>query len=83
MDIVLQIWGGLFYLLNKILFSVSEAKGNLLKAKLKMYAWSAYIIGAPAWIFLLVEKDNWIAASVEAGGIPAMLLGLYKTFFSY
>ncbi len=30
-------------------------------------------------MIILIAKDNWIAASIEAGGVPAMLLGLYNT----
>ena len=80
-DIFLQLWGGGFYLINKILFSFSESKNHNIKNTFKQYAWSAYIIGAPAWIILLIDKNDWIAASIELGGIPAMLLGLYKTCY--
>lgn len=48
-----------------------------------MMAWSAYLIGVPAWIVLLTSQHNWIAASVEAGGIPAMVLGLYTTYHTH
>ena len=80
MDIFLQVWGGAFYLLNKMVFTFSEAKVAQQKRKLTMLAWVAFLIGVPAWLIILVEQGNWIAASVEAGGIPAMLLGLYNTY---
>jgi hypothetical protein len=80
MDILLQVWGGCFYLFNKILFSISESKPKHLKYRLQLFAWSAYIVGVPAWVVLLIEKNDWIAASIEAGGLPAMLLGLFKTY---
>ena len=78
MDILLQVLGGLFYLINKIFFSLSETKIDNKKNQFQLFAWLAYIIGVPAWIVLLIGQNNWIAVSVEAGGIPAMLLGLYK-----
>ncbi|MGS2723346.1 hypothetical protein ACVBEJ_06340 [Porticoccus sp. GXU_MW_L64] len=79
MDLVLQIWGGGFYLLNKILFGFSESQQGVFKKKLKITAWAAYIMGVPAWVIILAGHQNWIAASIEAGGVPAMLLGLYNT----
>ena len=32
--------------------------------------------GLPAWIFIFVFEHNWIAAAVESGGAPSMLMGL-------
>jgi len=81
MDIILQLWGGVFYLGNKAMFALSEREIAEKKRTFKMLAWSAYIIGVPAWIIILTGKHNWIAASVEAGGIPAMILGLYNTYY--
>lgn len=83
MDLFLQIWGGGFYLTNKILFALSEGKKEQLKKKLKIAAWIIYILGVPPWVIILVGKDNWIAASIETGGVPAMLLGLYNTFHNH
>lgn len=80
MDLILQIWGGGFYLLNKILFSVAEGKPATIKKSIKLKAWIIYILGVPAWVAILVGHQNWIAASIEAGAIPAMLLGLYNTY---
>ena len=82
MDVFLQVWGGAFYLLNKMLFAFSEAKVAQQKRKLTMLAWASFLIGVPAWLIILVGQGNWIAASVEAGGIPAMLLGLYNTYYN-
>jgi hypothetical protein len=79
MDLILQIWGGSFYLTNKILFALSEGKHGKTKKYLKVSGWSFYILGVPAWVIILVGHEDWIAASIEAGGIPAMLLGLYNT----
>lgn len=83
MDLFLQLWGGIFYLANKMLFAFSVTSAKASQRYLKMFAWSAYLVGVPAWIIILLGKDNWIAASVEAGGIPAMLLGLYNTYHSH
>ena len=80
MELVLQIWGGLFYLANKILFALSEGKPENIKKDLKIKGWAIYLLGVPAWVTILLSHQNWIAASIEAGGIPAMLLGLYNTY---
>lgn len=79
MDLFLQIWGGACYLSNKILFSISENKNELSRRKLKIFGWIIFILGVPAWVTILILNNNWIAASIEAGGIPAMILGLYNT----
>jgi hypothetical protein len=80
MDIALQFWGGGFYLNNKILFALAEGKKQNIKRKLKLYGWAIYILGVPAWVLILLSKQNWIAASIEAGGIPSMFLGLYTVY---
>lgn len=80
MDLIFQIWGGVFYLTNKILFALSEDKQPQTKKDLKITAWVIYILGVPAWVTILISHQNWIAASIEAGAIPSMLLGLYNTY---
>lgn len=80
MDLVLQVWGGMFYLINKILFALSEGKAGKRKKSLRIQAWVIYILGVPAWVTILISHQDWIAASIEAGGVPAMLLGLYNTY---
>jgi len=79
MDLFLQIWAGGFYLSNKVLFALSEGRKASIQKKMKAIGWTIYILGVPAWIIILLGKQDWIAASIEAGGIPAMLLGLYNT----
>jgi len=37
MDLVLQIWGGLFYLTNKICFALAEGKEKNRKRQLKIF----------------------------------------------
>ncbi|OUR89466.1 hypothetical protein A9Q81_21700 [Gammaproteobacteria bacterium 42_54_T18] len=80
MDLILQVWGGSFYLINKILLALSEGKYGNTQKNLKVTGWSIYILGVPAWVIILVGHNDWIAASIEVGGIPAMLLGLYNTY---
>ena len=80
MDLVLQIWGGLFYLTNKICFALAEGQEINRKRQLKIFGWIIYILGVPAWVTILILKHDWIAASVEAGGIPAMLFGLVNVY---
>lgn len=73
----LQIWGGLFYLLNKICFSRAERNTNIKnKQTWRIISWIVYLTGLPAWIVIFVTEHNWIAAAIESGGAPAMLIGL-------
>ncbi|MBM9518298.1 hypothetical protein JWG39_00520 [Desulforhopalus vacuolatus] len=81
MDLVLQIWGGTFYLSNKILLALSEGRTGSSRKKFKISAWLTYLIGVPAWVTILVSHQNWIASSIEAGATPAMLLGLYNAYY--
>ena len=82
MDLILQIWGGSFYLTNKICFAFAEDKNRYRKRRLKLFGWTIYILGVPAWVIILVLKHDWIAASIEAGGLPAMLFGLYNVYMN-
>ncbi|MDR2798239.1 MAG: multidrug transporter [Treponema sp.] len=74
MDIFLQFWGGAGYLLAKIF--LSHAEGLKDDRTWRIMGWSVYLIGLPAWVILLAGKQNWIASAIEAGGAPALLLGL-------
>lgn len=80
MTVLLQIWGGGFYLSNKILLAIAENRPEKSKRLLKLSGWWIYILGVPAWVIILISKQNWIAASVEIGGVPSMLLGLYNVY---
>ena len=80
MDIFLQAWGGSFYLLNKIFFALAEGKKQKTKRQLRIAGWLIYILGVPAWVIILVSKYDWIAASIEAGGVPSMLFGLFTAY---
>jgi len=78
--LILQLWGGTFYLANKILFSLAEGRHEGRKRLLRMAGWAFYILGVPPWVMILMAERNWIAASIEAGGVPAMLFGLYTVY---
>ena len=77
MEVFLQIWGGGFYLINKICFAFSEGEDTETGNRIRVFGWLAYILGVPAWVIILIGSQNLIAASIEAGGLPAMFLGLY------
>lgn len=76
MEFVLQMWGGVFFLMNKVCFW--QAERNKLKTRWwRIVGWTVYLIGLPAWIIIFATWRNWIAMSLEASGAPAMLLGLF------
>lgn len=76
--LLLQIWGGLFYLLNKLFFSFAERSNDIARQyKWRVFAWAVYITGLPAWVVVFIFEHNWIAAAVESSGVPAMAMGLY------
>lgn len=68
------------YLTNKICFAFSEGKDTQAGSRVRVFGWLAYILGVPAWVVVLVGNQNLIAASIEAGGLPAMFLGLYVSW---
>lgn len=80
MNQFLQLLGGTFFLLNKVFLSCSEhvgRKGKKASArKWRIAAWVASLIGLPPWVILFIGKHNWIAASMEMSGAPAMVLAL-------
>lgn len=80
MHLLLQVLGGGFYLLNKIFFSRSErarlAGNEAARRRWRIASWSVYLVGLPPWVIIFVAERNWIAASVEASSVFAMLLGL-------
>lgn len=80
MSLALQWIGGACYLLNKICLWFSErdrrAGNESRRRRWRIASWAVYLVGLPAWVLIFIEWHNWIAASVEASGAPAMLLGL-------
>ncbi|SEA56293.1 hypothetical protein SAMN05660420_02470 [Desulfuromusa kysingii] len=79
MDLILQVWGGLFYLLSKVFFALAEGKKYNKKRRLRIIGWSVYMMGVPAWTVLYIGSHSWIAASIEVGSLPTMYLGLYAS----
>lgn len=75
LSIIMQVWGGVFYLLNKIFFCISEHKPQS-KRIWRICSWIVYLIGLPAWVIIFIWEHNWIAASIETGGALSMALGL-------
>jgi hypothetical protein len=73
----LQLFGGGFYLLNKMFLWFDERSSSQETAlRLRAVAWAVYLVGLPPWVILFIGRHDWIAASVEASGAPAMALGL-------
>ncbi len=76
-EISLQAWGGLFYLLNKACFSQAERSKTINERRIwRIRSWIVYLTGLPAWVMIFISERNWIAAGVESGGAPAMIGGL-------
>jgi len=78
MEIFLQYWGGAGYLLAKILIVRAEFLKN--DRNMRLIGWIAYLLGLPAWVILLVSRQNWIAAAIETAGIPSIILGIVITW---
>ena len=78
-DLFLQIWGGIGYLLAKILLAIAEgavAEGMDNNRKLRIIGWFSYLAGIPAWVILLAGKNNWVVAAIDLGSVPSMILGI-------
>lgn len=76
MEILLQIWGGACYLLNKVCFSLAERSTTRDRNRSwRLWSWGIYLAGLPAWVVVFISEHNWIAATVESGGAPAMTIG--------
>ena len=82
---ILQIVGGVFYLLNKVFQSIAERQDILTKQKLwKLWSWYMILAGLPAWIIIFVLKDNWIILGLELCGGIGVIFGIVTmtTFYS-
>lgn len=75
-DILLQVWGGGFYLLNKVFLSRAERSHGAVSSRWRAWSWAVYLVGLPAWVVIFVGARNWMAAGVESSGAAAMVLGL-------
>lgn len=78
---MLQVWGGTWFLLNKIGLSRVERSEGEAKDRWIIRAWVWYLIGLPAWLIIFWQKDDWIVFVVEAvGAIPvAYIIWATKT----
>jgi hypothetical protein len=76
LNVLLQIWGGVFFLLNKIFLSFSERSEGDENKRWRVRSWVVYLVGLPAWVLIFVLERNWIVACLETSGVPAMVLGL-------
>lgn len=74
MDLFLQIVGGLSALLNKIFLSQAEGRKN--EKIWRLLGWWASLIGVPAWTIIFALKHDWMAAAVDFGATPSIILGL-------
>jgi hypothetical protein len=81
MDIAIQVWSAGMYLMNKVFFAVAEGRPDAVRRRFKLWGWGVYILGVPGWVVILAGHHNWIAASIEAGGLPSMVLGFASVYF--
>ena len=75
LHIALQVWGGVFSLLNKIGFSLTERTGGSTKYWWRVVAWTAEFFAAPAWFIIFFLERNWIAFGLEVGNAPSLIMG--------
>jgi hypothetical protein len=78
METFLQYWGGAGYFLAKILLVRAEFVEK--NRNLRLVGWFVYLLGLPAWVILLANRQNWIAASIETAGVPSIMLGIVMTW---
>ena len=78
METFLQIWGGSGYFLAKLFLVRAEFVEN--NKKLRFIGWIVYLLGLPAWVILLANRQNWIAAAIETAGFPSIMLGIVMTW---
>ena len=79
MLVLVQVLGGIFYLLNKAFLSLTERSENNHENRKwgwRTWSWIMFLIGLPFWLIVFFLGKNWIAFAIEAGGAPAMILGL-------
>lgn len=63
--------------MNKAFFSQAERSRTVeIRKRWRIRSWIVYLMGLPAWVIVFISEHNWIAAGVESGGAPAMLVGL-------
>lgn len=73
----LQLCGGLPYFLAKVLFSQTERRDpGVQKKQLLILSWSVYLVGLPFFVVIFARQGNLIAAGIEVGALPSMVMGL-------
>jgi len=77
---LLQVWAGVFYLLNKVFFSLAEVSGEKWERRWRLCSWVVYAIGLPGWLIIFASERNWIFAAVEASEAPTMVMGFLIAF---
>ena len=77
-EVLCQILGGSFYLLNKIFLSLGERNGKkvLVGLNFKAWSWISFLFGLPFWLYLFFIDKNYIALGLESSAIPSLVLGL-------
>jgi hypothetical protein len=78
MEMFLQWWGGIGYLLSKVFIVYSEFPAN--GKNWRLAGWFVYLLALPAWVILLASRQNWIASAVETAGVPSIILGIVITW---
>ena len=73
---LLQLWAGVFYSLNKVFFCGAERSVGKRERMFRILAWASYLVGMPAWFIWFVLNHNLMLAGAEAGGAAAMVLGI-------
>ncbi len=58
MTLTLQIWGGSFYLANKIFFTLAEGRQEGRKRTFCMAGWAFYILGILPWVMILMAEQK-------------------------
>ena len=78
MELFLQLWGGICYFLSKVFIVRSLFIQN--DRNWRLLGWIIYLLGLPAWVILLISRQNWIASAIETAGLPAIILGIVLTW---
>lgn len=80
-EVIYQILGGVFYLLNKKFLSLGERDGKkvLWGFNFKTWSWISFIMGLPFWLILFFIEKNYIALALESSAIPSLILGLINS----
>jgi|GEM_PF-6964096 len=75
MDLILQIWGGSFYLTNKICFALAEDKNKSRKRQLKIAGWLFFMIMNGSMGTLMIIQNKPILAIQQAVSLCFVVYG--------